>query len=425
MRAKLNLLSLSALALGALAGVVTGCQSYDFEPVEPLAIAQTTVEETITALSSKPNIMLLVDISGSMTLPVNPNEPTCMVRNNQGNMQLCGQSLACPTATCPTRWSELQAAVPDFLSSSGPFVRFGLTTYPESSETDACAKSTATAVRKDLPAIEDDGSLLEHANSINALIQGIPNFGTGQPSGGTPTSGSLRFIGSMPALKDPDRKNFVILLTDGLPNCNEANEYSGAENPAQCKCTIAGATTCSTPGATYERRGCLDTNASVAAVQELKDAGVTTIVIGFGAETATGDGPAVLQGMAAAGGFARSCADDPTACGSNDTCIAATGLCGRTFYQAGNQEELSAALERISKEVINPEPCLIPLKGPQLPSNPKLIVVYVEEERLQPGDGTWSLTDEGVLFNGATCDRIKNSRPEDPIKIEIRAIRQR
>ncbi|MBZ4414204.1 adventurous gliding motility lipoprotein CglB [Myxococcus sp. MISCRS1] len=427
MRAKLNLLSLSALALGALAGVVTGCQSYDFEPVEPLAIAQTTVEETISALSSKPNIMLLVDVSGSMTLPVNPSEPTCMVRNNQGNLVVCGQSLACPTDTCPTRWTDLQAAVPQFLATSGPFVRFGLTTYPEAtgnSGVEACTKASATSVRKDLPAVEDDGSLLEHANSINAILQGIPNFGTGQPIGGTPTSGSLRFVGSLEALKDPDRKNFVILLTDGLPNCNEANEYSGAENPAQCKCTIS-ATGCSTAGTAFERRGCLDTNASVTAVQELKAAGVTTIVIGFGAETATGEGTAVLQAMAAAGGFARSCADDPTACGANDTCIAATGLCSRTFYQAGNQEELAAALERISKEVINPEPCLIPLKGPQLPSNPQLIVVYVEEERLQAGDGTWSLTDEGVLFNGATCDRIKNSRPEDPIKIEIRAIRQR
>jgi hypothetical protein len=427
MRAKLNLLSLSALALGALAGVVTGCQSYDFEPVEPLAIAQTTVEETITALSSKPNIMLLVDISGSMTLPVRPDEPTCMVRDSQGATVLCGYENGCPTTTCPTRWTELQGAVPQFLTNSGPYVRFALTTYPEASTGSgvaACTKPTVSSVRKGLPVVEDDASLLEHANSINTLIQAIPNKGTGQPVGGTPTSGSLTFVGSLDGLKDPDRKNFVILLTDGLPNCNEANEFSGAENPLQCKCTIAN-NGCGTAGVPFERRGCLDTNESVKAVQALKDSGVTTIVIGFGAETASGDGPAVLQAMAAAGGFARSCADDPDACGRNDTCIAATGLCSRTFYQAGNQEELADALERISKEVVNPEPCLIPLKGPQLPSNSKLIVVYVEDERLQPGDGTWSLTDNGVLFNGATCDRIKNSRPEDPIKIEIRAIRQR
>lgn len=428
MRAKLPLLS--ALVFGALSGVVAaGCQSYDFEPVEPLAIAQTTVEETITALSSKPNIMMLVDISGSMTLPVDTTRPSCQVPDRgTGPMTLCGGlENPCPTATCPTRWSELQAAVPQFLANSGPYVRFGLTTYPESSTgqgIEACTGPTATSVRKDLPVVEDDASLLAHANSINDLIQSIPNHGAGQPVGGTPTSGSLNFVGQMAGLQVKDRKNFVILLTDGLPNCNPGNEYSGYEQPAQCKCTITG-NLCGSEGAAFERRGCLDTNASVQAVQALKNQGITTIVIGFGAETASGEGPVVLQSMAAAGGFARSCADDATACGANDTCIAATGLCGRAFYQAGNQVELTEALERISKEVINPEPCLIPLKGPQRPSDPKLVVVYIEGVRTLAGDGTWALTDEGVLFNGAACERIKNSRPEAPISIEIRAIRQR
>ncbi|NTX35337.1 adventurous gliding motility lipoprotein CglB [Myxococcus sp. CA051A] len=427
MRAKLPLLS--ALVLGALSGVVVaGCQSYDFEPVEPLAIAQTTVEETISALASKPNIMMLVDISGSMTLPVDTSRPSCQVQDKDGLTVLCGNENACPTATCPTRWSELQAAVPQFLANSGPYVRFALTTYPEAStgsSIEACTGPTATSVRKDLPVVEDDASLLAHANSINDLIQGIPNHGTGQPVGGTPTSGSLNFIGSMAGLQDKDRKNFVILLTDGLPNCNPENEYSGRDQPELCKCTIAGNLCGSQISTAFEKRGCLDTNASVRAVQALSDKKITTIVIGFGAETASGDGPAVLQAMASAGGFARSCTDDPTACGANDTCIAATGLCGRAFYQAGNQVELADALERISKEVLNLEPCLIPLKGPQLPSDPKLIVVYIEGERTLAGDGTWSLTSDGVLFNGAACERIKNSRPEAPIKIEVRAIRQR
>lgn len=429
MRAKLPLLS--ALVFGALSGVVAaGCQSYDFEPVEPLAIAQTTVEETISALSSKPNIMMLVDVSGSMTLPVDTTRPSCMVPDRgTGPLILCGNTNPCPTATCPTRWSELQAAVPQFLANSGPYVRFALTTYPQATEAsssiESCTSASSNSVRKDLPIVEDDASLLVHANSINDIIQGIPNSGTGRPFGGTPTSGSLNFIGQMPALQVKDRKNFVILLTDGLPNCNAENEYSGAEQPALCKCTIAGTNSCGTTGAAFERRGCLDTNASVQAVQALKAQGITTIVIGFGAETASGDGPVVLQSMAAAGGFARSCADDAAACGANDTCIAATGLCGRAFYQAGNQTELAEALERISKEVINPEPCLIPLKGPQRPSDPKLVVVYIEGERTLAGDGTWALTDDGVLFNGAACERIKNSRPEAPISIEIRAIRQR
>ncbi|MCC6333279.1 MAG: VWA domain-containing protein, partial [Myxococcales bacterium] len=43
--------------------------SYDLEPVEPLAVAQTTWREVITAREPVPNFMLLVDRSGSMEAP--------------------------------------------------------------------------------------------------------------------------------------------------------------------------------------------------------------------------------------------------------------------------------------------------------------------------------------------------------------------
>ena len=429
MRAKLTLVS--ALALGTFSGaVISGCQSYDFEPVEPLAIAQTTIEETIKARSRKPNIMMLVDISGSMTDPVNTADPDCQVPVGD-RVETCGETQPCNPAVCPTRWTELQAAVPQFLSNSGPFVRFGLTTYPETngirSSSAACNASTVNSVLKDLPMAEDDASLLAHANQINSLIQNIPNEGRGSPLGGTPTSRSLRFVGGLEGLQSPDRKDYVILLTDGLPNCNPDNANDGS-NPTACKCTQAGPTACS--GSTF-RSGCLDMDASVAAVQELYGKEITTIVIGFGTETAGGNGPAVLDAMARAGGFARTCAQGQTVCGPGDPCDPVTRLCSRSFYQAGNQVELAQALAAISKEVLPGEPCLVELNASQLPSDPKLIVVYVDGVRTLSGDGTWSLqvsndaAKTGVLFTGATCERILNSTPDAPINIEVRAIRQR
>ena len=429
MRAKLTLLS--ALALGTFSGaVISGCQSYDFEPVEPLAIAQTTVEETIKARNRKPNIMMLVDISGSMTDPVDTADPDCQVPDGD-RVATCGGSLPCNTALCPTRWTELQAAVPRFLANSGPFVRFGLTTYPETngstSNSVACNASTVRSVLKDLPTAEDDASLLAHANQINALIQGIPNAGAGRPLGGTPTSRSLRFVGGLEALQSSDRKDYVILLTDGLPNCNPDNANDGS-NATACKCTQTGSSACT---GSFSRTGCLDMDASVAAVQELYGKEITTIVIGFGAETAGGNGPAVLDAMARAGGFARTCAQGQTVCGPGDPCDPVTRLCSRSFYQAGNQVELAQALAAISKEVLPGEPCLVELNASQLPSDPKLIVVYVDGVRTLSGDGTWSLqvssdaAKTGVLFTGATCERILNSTPDAPINIEVRAIRQR
>jgi hypothetical protein len=418
MRAKLPLLS--ALALGT----ISGCQTYDFEPVEPLAIAQTTVEETIQARSRKPNIMMLVDVSGSMTDPVNKADPDCQVPVGD-DTEVCGDTLPCNPNICPTRWTELQGAVPRFLENSGKFVRFGLTTYPEtggsSSSTVACTPSSSTSVRKDLPEAEDDDTLLAHANDIDAIIQGIPNEGPGRPLGGTPTSRSLRFVGGLEGLQSTERDNFVILLTDGLPNCNPENVNSGTD-AAACKCTQTGASACT---GTFLRNGCLDMDASVTAVRELADKKITTIVIGFGAETAEGNGPAVLDAMARAGGFARTCEAGQTSCGPNDPCDPVTRLCSRSFYQAGNQEELAEALAAISERLVNPEPCLIKMDPTQLPSDPKLIVVYLNGERTLAGDNTWTLNEQGVLFNGAACERIKASRPDAPVNIEIRAIRQR
>ncbi|WIG96689.1 adventurous gliding motility lipoprotein CglB [Myxococcus sp. SDU36] len=416
MRSKLPLLS--ALSVGA---VVLACQTYDFEPVEPLAIAQTTVEEVINARRSKPNIMLMVDTSGSMTLPVNPS-PACDVEF-EGSIVPCGGEATCNVDVCPTRWTALQSVVPQFLENSGRFVRFALTTYPETqggtSIPDLCRASTAGSLLKTLPEQEDDDSLLAHANEINTLLQGIPNGGEGRPLGGTPTSGSLNFVGGLEGLQDPSRQNFVILLTDGLPNCNAANPNSGADT-ALCKCTIEN-NQCQSG---YLHRGCLDSDASVTAVRDLREKGIQTIVIGFGAETAVGDGPAVLEAMAQAGGFERTCnAERP--CGEGDTCNPTTGLCNRSFFQAGNQAELASALEEISKAVVLEDPCLIKLDGPQRPSDPKLLVVYVEGERTPSSDSTWTLEEDGVVFKGQTCERILNSTPEAPVRIEVRAIRQR
>lgn len=425
MRAKLTLLS--ALAFGTLVGAIaSGCQSYDFEPVEPLALAQTTYEESINARSSKPNIMLLVDTSGSMTFPVNPSLPACQVTQG-GETYTCGGQLACPSS-CPTRWRDLQAAVPQFLASSGPFVRFGLTTYPSGNEPNTniyCAAAVDSTVRKPLPSADDDATLLAHANSINDIIQGIPNSGPGQPEGGTPTSGSLNFVGNLQSLLSEDRKDFVILLTDGLPNCNKDNPNTGSTtDDSLCRCTLLPDSQCS---GSFLRRGCLDQDASVSAVRALKDKNITTIVIGFGAETATGNGQAVLGAMAEAGGFGRKC-DAQGSCGAGDTCDQNTGLCGRAFYQAGNQAELATALEAISKELVDTNPCLIELDPNQVPSDPKLIVVYVDGQRVAAGADTWDIDvakNGGVLFTGGTCQRILASTPQAPVNVEVRAIRQR
>ena len=119
MRAKLNILS--ALAVSLVGGVLaTGCQTYDFEPVEPLAVAQTTESRSIKARAPKPNLMLLVDTSGSMKEPAEPSLEVC-----KKNGVSCGEStFQCNIAGgCDTRWSALQKAMTDFLKGTATSAR--------------------------------------------------------------------------------------------------------------------------------------------------------------------------------------------------------------------------------------------------------------------------------------------------------------
>jgi hypothetical protein len=422
MRAKLTLLS--AFVVGIVGGALaSACQTYDFEPVEPLALAQTTVGGVIKAKSSKPNLMVLLDTSGSMKLPVNPSDPDCQTANG-----LCGDPRSgadCNVNTCPTRWSELQGAMSSFLAANGATARMGLTTFPQpppGSNTTADQCTASTAVRITIPQLDDadTAGLQKSATDISNVILGIPNSGAGSPVGGTPTNVSIRFVGNQPDLQGTDRQDFVLLLTDGLPNCNKDNPNSGTTNPTACQCTLS---SCAGSAATL---GCLDKDGSVSAISDLRaQKDIKTIVVGFGAETADSSASGTLNAMAEAGGFARSCATKADACGATDTCDPVTKLCGRRFYQAANQTELASALREIINLVGSTDPCLLALDPAQRPSDPSLIVVYVNDEAVASGTDTWTLTDQGVEFQGATCDRIKSSTDKNPIKLEARAIQRK
>ena len=95
MSAKLS--ALFAFALGAIIGVVLGCQKYDFQPVSPIALSQTSSSYSVIAKKLKPNIMLMVDNSGSMYLPIDPNASACRFADGGP----CGTDYTSPSTYCP------------------------------------------------------------------------------------------------------------------------------------------------------------------------------------------------------------------------------------------------------------------------------------------------------------------------------------
>lgn len=394
-----RLLMMALLAVGV--GGVAACQVYDFQKVSPLALAQTTQGEDVVAKQLRPNMMILVDRSGSMDVAVDRNNPTG-----------------------PSRITVLKQVMNSFLTNSGNVARMGLAFFPEPG---AQCKPTST-VSQDLLApslTDDDNANRQQAGRINQAVQAA-NVG-----GGTPTGSSLLFVGNLPSLNDDSdlRQDFVLLLTDGLPNCNEqnVNHTCGRSNQA-CLCTLGSGRLADCMGApaggiTPCSQGCLDRSGVVEKIQALRAKNIKVIVVGFGSDTADGNAPDTLNAMAEAGGFARECKSGmDSECGAGNSCIAATGLCQRKFYQASTGAELSRALISITDRISRPNPCVFDLEAQ--PSDPRFLAVIVDGQNQTPGPDSWSYTGGTVTFVGPTCTRLENATPASPVNVQIRILQQ-
>lgn len=406
----------STAALAAL--MLAGCMTYDFEPVTPFAVSQLEVDELITARPLKPNVMLVIDKSGSMDSAIDPAMPTCAG---------CGPSIPCP-ASCPTRISELRSAMTTFLAQSGQNARLGVTFFPTDS---ACGSPATVDIALPMPTADDasdSAPLIAQANAIDARIQSV------SPTGGTPTAEALRYVGGLPGLRDETdhREDLIILLTDGLPNCNEANPHQactcdanvcgscsggggvcGAQQTA-CRCTLGGGSSCVSQNCS---RGCLDDEAVVQVTKQNWAAKIRTVVVGFGADTTVGDAPLVLNAIAEAGGYPRSCPNGTdTECGAGNRCLG-NGTCEKRFFQATNATELAQILE----EIVRPHQSCTFLLG-EAPSRPEYVSVQIDGQHVDPGADTWNYSAGAITFTGALCERILGSSVANPIRVSIRSL---
>jgi hypothetical protein len=389
-----------AVAVGAvLGGLVTlgvGCQTYDFQPMSPLTVAQTTTVVKIDPVHLKPNLWLLVDRSGSM------------VTNKD----------ACTGGTCTTRLDALKSAMTSFLDAHGDVARMALSLFPADTSTqNQCSPTNAVTVGLP-PATPDDvghdQALRDNAVLIRDAIQGAA------AGGGTPTAQSVAYVATQDGLlQDDQRDDFILLLTDGLPNCNGSNPDDC--NSGRCQCTTSNCT----QGGGFCQLGCLDaTNASVT-IGLQKSKGVHTVVLAFGrdATAATGMAPDTLTAMATAGGTAfRTCHSDgdcDPAGTSGDTCT--LGLCKRQYFTANNAEELAAALLAISQAAVGVDACTVQLTDP--PPTGTYIAVINNGEDVPSDATTWQYTGNSVQFasSGKYCQAIMAK--DSTYHIEIRYVK--
>lgn len=129
---------------------------------------------------AKPNVMFLVDRSGSMSEPGD-----------------CGDS------TCTSKWQQL-LALGSYLGDVKGYARLGMAVFP-SVGGDMCTTDSGVVV-----------PLSDEQDVDEQILGAVMSMG---PGGRTPIAGALDELADYGGLDDPLRDNVIVLLTDGQPNC--------------------------------------------------------------------------------------------------------------------------------------------------------------------------------------------------------------
>jgi hypothetical protein len=277
-------------------------------PQEPMGCGKQTFQ--VAATKTSPNIMMTVDESGSMKDPIG------------------GSTMS--------KWSALDGAVNMLLGQYSGSAQWGLSIFPHT-PADACS-----AGQLDVPVAA--GTTATILSKLNALTDATIG-------GNTPTNQTLQaMLGSAAGLADTAHTNYVLLMTDGEPNCGG------------------------------------DDNAVAATIAQLyaQTPSVRTFVVGIG--DGTSSNPKALNAWAEAGHTQRSGA-------------------ATEYYQVNNTADLQKAFTDIINGVAS---CTYGLS--MKPADATLIVAYINGVAV-PQDATNGTTyDPGsnsIVFHGTSCDQIK------------------
>lgn len=272
------------------------------------------------------------------------------------------------------KWTQVRVVVGKILRTLGPRANFGAMIYPGTGA-DTCAPGTEIMATRpgDPPSSGVDGPTTE---TLLVRTQ-VP------PYGGTPTSAALQ--AALPIVKALPGKTFVILATDGAPNCNAFGSCGFDSCQPNIEdvpgCPKEGPYNCCEPPDGF-RENCLDTSGSATAAAALKSAGIPVYVIGLPG-TAAYEG--VLDQLAVAGGTALSASPKYFA------------------VDAASEEAMLGILKKVAAKIV--ARCEFELK--EEPADPKLVNVYVDDVVL-PYDptATWKIEGKTVTLLGATCDAV-------------------
>ncbi len=279
-----------------------------------------------------------------------------------------------PTPFDPSRWDVMGRTLSAVLTGADPTLEIGAKFYPRvfadrpGSPMEACSVSMGIDLA---PARGNAGALL----SI---------FTRTQPEGGTPTALALDEVRSfIEGHPDPGVPRFVILATDGGPNCNPDTGIPFTE----CLCT--GVPTDCTTDPTFGPYNCIDEDRTLRVVRELFTTdGAPVYVIGIDDPTRP-DLADVLDRMAVAGGRPRDVAGE------------------RQFYSVRRPDDLRGALTTITDSISRCVFTVMPTPGPGADLDVRLDGALVPRDagHVEGWDFTGGTRAE-VTFFGSACEQI-------------------
>ncbi len=284
-----------------------------------------------------------------------------------------------------SKWDVIRAALVDptrgVLRTLGARISIGLAIYPGPFTTNGCTPGIEVVS----PRIGSKASYDEVMLTLQA-----------QPVGGaTPTAPTLRVLANR--IKSLPKPTFVLLATDGAPNCGETTcgidrcshniERTPLANGGFCDESI----NCCDPTKVMNGSwaACVDADATTRAVADLAANGVRVFIFG-----APGVGPygKDLDALAVAGGTARE-----------------NVLPGEPLYYAAtanSHESFAKALGAVAAKII--DTCVITLENP--PEDKGITNVIIDGTAIpaDPVDG-WAWSEDGttVELRGKTCAKVK------------------
>ncbi|HVY48422.1 MAG TPA: vWA domain-containing protein [Minicystis sp.] len=327
---------------GGSGGTANPIHEHEAGPPSPDAggLCGNTIHQIV---SDTPNIVFLFDTSGSMATIV------------QG-----GHS----------RYTLVRDAAVGLVEKLGALINPGAARFPANvSDQDQCH---AGEMVMPVSAGDDGGPTTQRFEQATLMT----------PIGGTPLAATLRAL-TTPLGFVPGR-TFVVLATDGAPNCN----YDAMCTASMCEPNIEGqcgpSFNCCAANGPAGPSSCVDEQASVEAVQALAAEGIGVYVVGIPGSDAYAS---VLDDLAIAGGTAKP--NEPR------------------YYKVDDLGHLEDVFGSIASIAIS---CDFDIADP--PPDQGMTNVYLDQTILPYGaknGWTWK-SDTVVELHGSACTELKNGK---------------